>query len=140
MHMQGEPGTMQQSPRYDDTLRDVAEFLGERARACMDAGIAAQQLLVDPGFGFGKSLEHNLQLLRGLGQLRDLGFPILVGLSRKSMIAKITGRAVEERLPGSLALALLAAERGASVLRVHDVAETADVLRILAAVLEAGEA
>jgi len=134
MHMQGEPGTMQAAPVYEHVVEDVAAFLRERTDACRDAGIAPGQILLDPGFGFGKTLDHNLTLLRSLGDLAGLGYPLLVGLSRKSLIAKLTGRDVEDRLPGSLALALLAAQRGARILRVHDVAETADVLRILEAV------
>jgi dihydropteroate synthase len=133
MHMQGTPTTMQEAPAYDDVVAEVRAFLAQRIAACEAAGIPAPRLLVDPGFGFGKSLDHNLTLLSRLGELTDLGPPLLVGLSRKSLLGKLTGRGVQERLPGSLALALLAAQRGASVLRVHDVAETADVLRVLAA-------
>jgi dihydropteroate synthase len=134
MHMQGSPETMQKAPVYDDVVDEVAAFLRDRAQACTQAGIAGSQIVLDPGFGFGKAVDHNLQLLASLPRLADLGFPLLVGLSRKSLIAKLTGRAVDERLPGSLALALIAAQRGASILRVHDVAETADVLRILRAI------
>ena len=133
MHMQRDPATMQVEPNYGDVVEDVAGFLGRRATACRDAGIDAQRILLDPGFGFGKTLAHNLALLAGLSHLIVLGYPLLVCLSRKSMIAKLTGRDVGERLAGSISLALLAAERGASLLRVHDVAETADALRILAA-------
>ena len=114
-------------------MAEVAGFLGARVQACMDAGIDASHILLDPGFGFGKTLQHNLALLRNLNQLAALGYPLLVGLSRKSLIGKITGRDVDSRLPGSLALALLAVSNGASVVRVHDVAETADVLKIYAA-------
>jgi dihydropteroate synthase len=131
MHMQGAPQTMQQAPAYGDVVTEVMLFLKDRATACASAGIPPSQIVLDPGFGFGKTLEHNLQLLAQLDRFRALGHPVLAGLSRKSMIAKITGRDVEDRLPGSLALALLAAQRGASILRVHDVAATADVLRIL---------
>jgi dihydropteroate synthase len=134
MHMQGTPETMQQAPQYDDVVDEVAAFLRARISACDAAGIPRSQIVLDPGFGFGKTLEHNLQLLASLRRLAALGHPLLVGLSRKSLIAKLTGRAVDERLAGSLALALIAAQRGASILRVHDVAETADVLRILRAV------
>ena len=134
MHMQGSPETMQQSPDYSDVVDEVGEFLLGRVAACEDAGISRDQILLDPGFGFGKTMEHNLELFAGLPRLRELGFPLLVGLSRKSLIAKITGREVHERLPGSLAFALMAVERGAQLLRVHDVAETADVMKILAAV------
>lgn len=134
MHMQGAPRTMQQSPDYADVVAEVAAFLESRAEACVAAGIARCALLLDPGFGFGKSLAHNLDLLAGLPRLRALGYPLLVGLSRKSMIGKLLGREVSDRVPASLALALLATQRGASVIRVHDVTETADVLAVLEAV------
>jgi dihydropteroate synthase len=136
MHMQGEPDSMQASPRYQDVVAEVSAFLTARAEACVAAGIPRRQILIDPGFGFGKTLAHNLALLSRLGEMAALGFPLLVGLSRKSLIAKITGRDVDGRLAGSLALAMLAAQRGAALLRVHDVAETADILRILQAVQE----
>ena len=119
-----------------DVIGEVREFLSGRIAACIDAGIAASQILVDPGFGFGKSLEHNLFLLRNLNQLTALGHPLLVGLARKSLIGKITGRDVDQRLAGSLALALLAARNGASIFRVHDVAETVDALKIVTAYTE----
>lgn len=137
MHMQGKPGTMQQAPVYADVLKEVMDFLNARAVACLDAGLPKAHIVVDPGFGFGKTLEHNLALLSQLEQIVTLGFPVMAGLSRKSLIAKLTGRDVEDRLPGSLALAMLAAQRGASILRVHDVAETADVLNILQALKDA---
>ena len=137
MHMQGAPDTMQQAPHYEDVLGDVAAFLEQRRRACVAAGIPRQQILFDPGFGFGKTAPHNLQLLAGLPRLAALQAPLLVGLSRKSLIATLTGRCVDQRLAGSLALALLAAQRGARILRVHDVGATIDVLRILQAVEEA---
>jgi dihydropteroate synthase len=127
---------MQRAPRYDNVLSEVSGFLLDRVAACVAAGIPESQILLDPGFGFGKTLEHNLQLLDALPELAGLGFPLLVGLSRKSLIAKITGRDIDARLPGSLALAMLAAQGGASILRVHDVPETADVLRILQAFRE----
>ncbi len=130
MHMQGEPETMQQRPAYRDPVVEVREFLQLRAQACLEAGIDRQQILLDPGFGFGKTLEHNLELLRRLPELLDLGYPLLVGLSRKSMMAKLLGREVSERLPGSLALAMAAAQRGAAIIRVHDVAATLDVLKV----------
>lgn len=136
MHMQGTPQTMQESPRYVDVIAEVAAFLEARMEACLGAGIDRSKLLLDPGFGFGKTVEHNLELLRRLPELAALGPPLLVGLSRKSLIGKLTGRDVADRLPGSLALALLATQRGARLLRVHDVAETVDVLRILEAVNE----
>jgi dihydropteroate synthase len=134
MHMQGDPQTMQASPSYTDVVTEVRDFLLGRADACLAAGFAQEQILLDPGFGFGKTLEHNLDLLRRLPELADAGYPLLAGLSRKSMIARLTGRDVADRLPGSLALALLAAQGGARLLRVHDVAETTDALRILEAV------
>ncbi len=133
MHMQGAPDTMQQAPEYQDVVTEVKLFLADRAVACMGAGIARSQIVIDPGFCFGKTLEHNLALLAQLERFGDLGFPVMAGLSRKSLIVKITGRDLDDRLPGSLALAMLAAQRGASILRVHDVAETADVLRVLQA-------
>jgi len=138
MHMQGSPETMQTAPRYGDVVADVEAFLEGRVGACVAAGIRRDAIVLDPGFGFGKSVEHNLSLLRSLPRLASQGFPLLVGLSRKSLIAKLLGRAVDERLPASLALAVLAAERGASIIRVHDVAETADALAMVAALAEAG--
>ncbi|MBC7162076.1 MAG: dihydropteroate synthase [Immundisolibacter sp.] len=134
MHMQGEPGTMQQAPRYVDVVAEVAEFLEERVAACERAGIARRQLLLDPGFGFGKTAQHNLALLRGLPRLAQAGLPMVVGLSRKSLIGALTGAAVTNRLGGSIALALLAAERGARLLRVHDVEPTVQALAMLEAV------
>lgn len=136
MHMQGAPDTMQQAPHYDNVLEEVAAFLEQRRRACAAAGIPGERILFDPGFGFGKTASHNLQLLAGLPRLAARQAPLLAGLSRKSLIATLTGRSVDERLAGSLALALLAAQRGARVLRVHDVAETVDALRILQALEE----
>ena len=134
MHMQGEPRTMQQQPHYEDVAAEVGAFLLDRRQAALDAGIAADRILLDPGFGFGKSLAHNLQLLSGLEALCALGSPILVGLSRKSMFEKLLGRPVEGRLAASVTAAVLAAQRGASVIRVHDVRETMDALRVLDAV------
>jgi dihydropteroate synthase len=131
MHMQGDPRTMQTAPRYDDVVAEVEAFLLERAAACLSAGIARESIVLDPGFGFGKTLEHNLTLVRALPRLAGHGYCLLAGLSRKSMLATITGRDVDERLAGSLALALVAAQGGASILRVHDVGETLDVLRVL---------
>ena len=133
MHMQGSPQTMQNAPSYQDVVAEVAGYLQQRYELCRAAGIAADRLLVDPGFGFGKSLEHNLALLRGLESIRVEGCPILVGLSRKSMIGLITDQSVDARLPGSLAALLLAAQNGADLIRVHDVRASADVLRVLAA-------
>jgi dihydropteroate synthase len=132
MHMQGEPATMQLEPRYTDVLAEVSAFLVERAAACLAAGIEASRICIDPGIGFGKRLEHNLALLAGLPTLANLGFPVLVGVSRKSLIGMITGRPAEQRLAGSLALAALAVERGASIIRAHDVAETVDAVKVAA--------
>lgn len=139
MHMQGEPRTMQADPRYDDVVAEVTEFLLARARACEAAGIGRGRIVLDPGFGFGKTVAHNLQLLAGLPALCAAGYPVLAGLSRKSMLAALTGRPVEERMPGSIVLAALAAERGAHIIRAHDVAETRDALAIVAALAGAGD-
>lgn len=130
MHKKGEPATMQQDPQYDDVVREVKLFLNEALERAKGAGVAAARLVVDPGFGFGKTAWHNLQLLKSLSQLAELGVPVLAGLSRKSTLAKLTGRPVDERLAGSLALALLALQGGAKILRVHDVRETRDVVRV----------
>jgi len=138
MHMQGEPRTMQAAPQYDDVLADVIRFLGDRVTVCVAAGIARERLLIDPGFGFGKTLQHNLALLRGLGQFRQLGLPILVGISRKSMLGAITGKPVGERQTASVAAALMAVERGARIVRVHDVAAMVDALRLWRAVTDQG--
>ncbi|MBT8138009.1 MAG: dihydropteroate synthase [Gammaproteobacteria bacterium] len=134
MHMKGTPRTMQQAPAYDDVVTEVRDFLGQRIEACRAAGIARERIVVDPGFGFGKALEHNLALLRGLSQLCELGQPVLAGLSRKSMLGQLLDRAVDERLAGSLALATLAVSGGASIIRAHDVAATADAVKVAAAV------
>jgi dihydropteroate synthase len=134
MHMQGEPGTMQQAPAYADVVAEVAAFLAARVDACVAAGIPRGRVLLDPGFGFGKTLAHNLALLAGLRELSLLGLPVLVGLSRKSLLGALTGRAVGERLAGSLAAAVLAVERGARLVRAHDVAATVDALRVVWAV------
>lgn len=128
MHMQGSPATMQSSPGYADVVDEVMGFLRERVAACEAGGIPRERLLLDPGFGFGKSVAHNLQLLASLERLTAEGLPLLVGLSRKSLIGRLTGRGVHERMPASIALALLAVQRGASIVRVHDVAATADAL------------
>lgn len=130
MHMQGQPTTMQQQPGYTDVVAEVFHYLRARKDACIAAGIDKSQLIVDPGFGFGKAADHNLQLLENLPAVTELGCPVLVGLSRKSLIGQLTARPVEQRLAGSLALAVLAAERGASIIRVHDVAETVDAMKI----------
>jgi dihydropteroate synthase len=135
MHMQGQPQTMQEAPCYQDVVADVLGFLQQRISACEAAGVTKERILVDPGFGFGKALEHNLALLARLPELAVLESPILVGLSRKSMLGQLLNRGVNERLPGSLALALAAAERGAAIIRVHDVAATKDVLSVYSAVI-----
>ncbi len=134
MHMQRTPETMQRDPRYRDVVSEVRSFLAERTRACLEAGIRPDHLVLDPGFGFGKTPSHDLALLASLGRLSTLGLPIMVGLSRKSVLGQLTGRPVGDRLPGSLAAAVIAAQRGAAVLRVHDVAATRDVLAVLEAV------
>jgi dihydropteroate synthase len=128
MHKKGEPATMQRDPHYDDVVREVKAYLEQRVNAAAGAGVAATRLVVDPGFGFGKTAQHNLTLLKHLSELSEL--PILVGLSRKSTLGKITGRPVDERLAGSLAMALLALQAGATILRVHDVKETRDVIAV----------
>ena len=131
MHMQGEPRTMQQTPHYDDVVSDVRRFLAERIFACEMSGIDKKCIVVDPGFGFGKTLEHNLALLRALDQFAALGVPLLVGLSRKAMIGTLTGREKHaERAVGSAAAALLAVQKGAAIVRVHDVAATRDALAV----------
>jgi dihydropteroate synthase len=133
MHMQGEPRSMQVAPRYDDVVAEVERFLLERAGVAEAAGVPREHIVIDPGFGFGKSTAHNLALLRALPRLSRAGYPVLAGLSRKRILEALTGRPVEGRLAGSLALALVAARGGASIIRVHDVAETVDVLRVMAA-------
>lgn len=134
MHMRGEPGNMQDDPSYEDVTAEVGRYLEERMAACAAVGIEAQRIILDPGFGFAKTLEHNLSLFKHMDSLQRLGRPLLVGVSRKSMIGLTLNRAVNERLYGSLALAALAMTKGASILRVHDVAETVDVVRMIAAV------
>ena len=136
MHMQGEPRTMQHAPHYDDVVGEVRAFLAERVSACRAAGIADARIVLDPGFGFGKTLEHNLTLLRRLEALRLDGLPLLAGLSRKSMIGVLTGKPSEARVHGSVAAALIAAQNGARILRVHDVAATVDALKVLTAVTD----
>lgn len=134
MHMQGTPRTMQTNPTYQNVVSEVAEFLAGRAQSCVDAGIRRDRLIVDPGFGFGKTLEHNLALLRGLGSLQRLELPVLAGLSRKSFVGKITGRDMDDRVYGSIAFALAAVREGASIVRVHDVGATVDALKVWEAV------
>lgn len=131
MHMQGQPRSMQTAPVYSDVVDEIKQFFEQRIQACCDAGLKREQLLIDPGFGFGKSLAHNYELLNRLGEFKSLGTPILVGLSRKSMMGNLLSRDVSRRLAGSLAGAMLSAQRGADILRVHDVPETVDVLKVL---------
>jgi dihydropteroate synthase len=130
MHMRGDPSSMQRAPAYADVVREVREFLLARADACIAAGIARDRIVLDPGFGFGKTLAHNVELLRALPGLAAAGYPVMAGLSRKSSLGVITGRATGERLPASLAAALAAVARGASIVRVHDVRETVDALKV----------
>ncbi len=140
MHMQGTPATMQANPQYQDVAGDIMEFLKERIVACRTAGIFSARLLVDPGFGFGKTDRQNLELLHNLQRLTGLGPPLLVGLSRKRLLGSLTGRSTEQRLVAGVAAAVMAVERGARIIRTHDVAETIDVLRVVQAVTEAGQA
>lgn len=130
MHRQGAPATMQLAPRYEDVVADVGDFLQTRVDACSAAGILPERIAIDPGFGFGKTVEHNFTLLRHLDKLGRIGCPVLAGFSRKSSLGAITGRATDQRLAASLAAALIAAQHGAKILRVHDVKETIDVLNI----------
>ena len=138
MHMQGRPRTMQEQPTYDDVVAEVAAFLAERVRACVAAGLDEDRIVVDPGFGFGKAPRHNIELLANLRQLRSVGRPILVGLSRKSTLGELTGRDVGERMPASIAAAAMAVVEGAQIVRVHDVRETVDALRVVTAVMAKG--
>jgi dihydropteroate synthase len=137
MHMQGEPRTMQEKPSYGDVVAEVREFLGARRQACVQAGIAPEKIIVDPGFGFGKTVAHNLALLRQLAELKALGAPISVGLSRKSMIEKVLHLPLGERLHASVALAVLAVQNGASIVRVHDVRASREAIRMTEAVCRA---
>lgn len=134
MHKQGNPQTMQQAPQYADVVTEVRDYLGQRIATAERAGIARDRIVVDPGFGFGKTLGHNLELLRRLDAITALAVPVLAGLSRKSMIGKLTGRDAADRMAGSVAAALLAVQRGAAIVRVHDVAATRDVLAVWNAV------
>lgn len=133
MHMQGSPGTMQANPHYDDVVAEVMRFLAARVTAAEAAGIARERIMLDPGFGFGKTLQHNVALFKSLPTFAHFGLPLLVGISRKSMLGQISGREVEQRMPASIAAALLAVKNGASVVRVHDVAATKDALAVLSA-------
>ncbi len=139
MHMQGTPRDMQTAPAYDEVVEDVKAYLQSRLQACKEAGIQPRQLVLDPGFGFGKTLQHNLQLLARLRVFKSLGCPLLAGLSRKSMLAKLTGRAVDQRVHGSVAAAQVAVQRGADIVRVHDVAATMDMLQVWRAVRDRDE-
>jgi len=136
MHMQGQPRTMQLEPHYDDVVADVSAFLRERVAECVKAGISEDLLVVDPGFGFGKTAQGNIELLANLRQLLDIGRPLLIGVSRKSTLGAITGREVGDRLAAGLAAAVMAVERGAQIVRAHDVAETVDALRVASVTLE----
>ncbi len=138
MHMQGQPRNMQDNPRYSDVVAEVRDFLAARVEACVAAGLPRERLLLDPGFGFGKRLEHNLALLANLDGIAQLGLPVLVGMSRKRMLGEITGRALRERLAAGVAAAVLAVERGAWIVRTHDVAAAADGLAVVAAMREGG--
>ena len=133
MHMQGNPASMQAAPQYEDVVAEVCAYLAARAAACEEAGLGRERILLDPGFGFGKTVEHNLALLQGIPRLAELGMPILVGLSRKSLIGQLIGRKVDDRLSASLALAVMAVERGAHIIRTHDVAETVDAVAMVVA-------
>jgi dihydropteroate synthase len=130
MHMRGEPSTMQAEARYEDVVHEVGTFLALRAQALRDRGVQAERIVLDPGIGFAKTVEHNLELLRRQRELAGLGYPLLIGWSRKSTLGALTGRAVEERLPGSVAAALAAVQHGARIVRVHDVAATVDALKV----------
>ncbi|MCE2593741.1 dihydropteroate synthase [Motilimonas cestriensis] len=136
MHMQGAPRSMQVSPSYEDVAKDITRFFMQRISACREAGIDKSQIILDPGFGFGKTLDHNYQLLQRLKQFSELGYPLLTGLSRKSMFGDWLGRTVEQRLAASLAGVLLCAQQGANIVRVHDVQETSDVLKVLKKTIE----
>jgi len=139
MHMQGEPDAMQSAPQYHNVVLEVREFLAERIAACEAVGITRARLLIDPGFGFGKTVTHNLELLNALDQFQPLNLPVVVGLSRKSLIGKLLGRPVGERLSASLAIAVLAVERGAAIIRTHDVRETADAIAMVVALRRLGK-
>ena len=139
MHMQGEPRTMQREPRYRDVVAEVRAFLAERVAAAEERGIARERIVIDPGFGFGKTVAHNFELLRNLDRFAEMGLPVMAGWSRKSTLGAVTGRGAGERLAGSIAAALLAVQRGATIVRVHDVAATRDALAVLAAMDEHGD-
>ena len=137
MHMQGRPRTMQQAPQYDAVTADVTAFLAERVQRCRAAGLGRDKLVVDPGFGFGKTRDHNIELLANLRQLTAIGVPVLAGLSRKSTLGELTGRDIDGRMPASIAAAVIAVQNGAAIIRAHDIQETVDALKMAAAVMEA---
>ena len=137
MHMLGRPGDMQNDPKYTDVVGEVSNFLLARANCCELAGIPKQNIIIDPGFGFGKNLRHNIELFKAIPVLVATGYPVLVGLSRKTMLGQLSGKAVDHRLPASLSAALLAAQAGAAIIRVHDVDETVDALKIASALQSA---
>lgn len=137
MHMQGKPRTMQSKPQYDDVVAEVTQFLGARVAECVQAGLSEDLVVVDPGFGFGKTVFHNIELLANLRQLRAIGRPLLIGISRKATLGVITGRDVHDRLPASIAAAVLAVQQGADIVRVHDVGPTVDAMKVAKAVIEA---
>ena len=139
MHMQGEPDTMQHEPDYEDIPGDILEFMSHRLAACRSAGIEPDRIVIDPGFGFGKTHEHNVRLLANLEQFRKLEMPLLVGLSRKSTLGYLTGKVAEDRLSPGIAAAVLAVERGANIVRTHDVEPTVDALKIAHAVMQSGK-
>ncbi|MBF0265696.1 MAG: dihydropteroate synthase [Gammaproteobacteria bacterium] len=130
MHMQGNPKNMQSNPRYTNIIEEVCYFLKQRTEVCLEAGIKKKNILLDPGFGFGKTYEHNIELLAGLNKISELGYPVLVGLSRKSLLDKMIARKVDQRLAGSISLAIIALQNSAKIFRVHDVAETIDALKV----------
>ena len=138
MHMLNEPRSMQKDPKYDDVVKTVKEFLQERINACEDVGIATEKILIDPGFGFGKTVDHNLALVKRLAEFSELGKPVLMGVSRKSTIGALTGKPVDQRLSGSLALTALCCQSGAKIIRTHDVAATVDAITMTTAVMNAG--
>jgi dihydropteroate synthase len=134
MHMQRDPLTMQFNPEYQNVVSEVMEFLSERANLLLSKGVEQNRIALDPGFGFGKSLEHNLEMLTKFDRFSELGYPVLAGISRKSMLGKITGKEVDQRLSPSIAAAIMAADRGAKIIRVHDVPDTVDALKLWEAV------
>jgi dihydropteroate synthase len=140
MHMQGEPSTMQAQPRYEDVVHEVKAFLAARVRACEAVGISRDRIVIDPGIGFGKTLQHNLQLLARLVELRELDVPLLIGVSRKSMFKALLGREIDGRLPGAVAMTCAAVLAGAAIIRAHDVAATVDAVKVAVALRHAGYA